>query len=327
MIIVFFAFILVSPAGLISRTLLHKIFMMWTKNNIPDQTGKTIIVTGANAGIGFETALALYEAGAHVILACRNLKNAEQALLKMQERKARGSLEIALLDLSSLTSVKEFAETFKQKHKQLHVLINNAGVMIPPASKTAEGYELQFGVNFLGHFALSGYLYAVLKGTAGSRIVTVSSLAYLHGTIDFDNLKSEKSYEPMREYCQSKLAGVLFSLELQRRIAAAGNSVLSIAAQPGANKTNLSRYMSPQAYNKAIDRIGELMEPWQGALPSLYAAVAAEAAGGELYGPDKDGGYRGYPALATITPNALDESLAQKLWSLAVRVTGIDYPL
>jgi NAD(P)-dependent dehydrogenase (short-subunit alcohol dehydrogenase family) len=300
---------------------------MWTKNNIPDQTGKTIIVTGANAGIGFETALALYAAGAHVVLACRNLKNAEQAAHQLQEQKGRGSLETAILDLSDLAAVKQFAGTFMKKHHQLHVLINNAGVMIPPAGKTQEGYELQFGVNFLGHFALTGHLYPVLKNTAGSRIVTLSSMAYLHGTIDFDNLKSEKSYEPMREYCQSKLADILFSLELQRRITAVGDTILSIAAQPGANKTDLSRHMSPEAYNEAVGRIGELMEPWQGALPSLYAAVAAEAAGGELYGPDQDGGYRGYPARDTLTPNALDEAVAQKLWEMAEQATGIHYPL
>lgn len=300
---------------------------MWTKNNIPDQSGKTIIVTGANAGIGFETARALYEAGAHVVLACRNLKNAEQAVRQLEEQSGKGSLETAILDLSDLASVKQFAETFKQQHHHLHVLINNAGVMIPPAAKTQDGYELQFGVNFLGHFALTGHLYPVLKNTTGSRIVTLSSMAYLHGTIDFDNLKSEKSYEPTREYCQSKLADILFSLELQRRITATGDNVLSIAAQPGANKTNLVRHMSLEAFNEAVDRIGELMEPWQGALPSLYAAVAAEAAGGELYGPDQDGGYRGYPAKDTITPNGLDETVAQKLWDMAEQVTGIHYPL
>ncbi|MFD2932669.1 oxidoreductase [Spirosoma flavum] len=299
---------------------------MWTKNNMPDQTGKTVIVTGANAGIGFETAVAFYEAGAHVILACRNLKNAEEALIKIQEQKGSGTLETALLDLSSLTSVKQFSETFRQTHQQLHILINNAGVMIPPATKTAEGYELQFGVNFLGHFALTGYLYSILKSTPGSRIVTLSSLAYLNGTIDFDNLKSEQSYNPMREYSQSKLADMLFSIELQRRIDTAGDKILSVAAQPGANKTELSRHMDQDDFNAAVARIGELMEPWQGALPSLYAAVSTEVTGGDLYGPDRDGGYRGFPAQATITPNALDTTVAHKLWSLAEQATGVHYP-
>lgn len=300
---------------------------MWTKNNIPDQTGKTAIVTGANAGIGFETALALYESGAHVVLACRNQENADQAINRIQSQSGKGTLETALLDLSSLDSVKQFAEEFIKNHSQLHVLINNAGVMIPPASKTADGYELQFGVNFIGHFALTGHLYALLNATSGSRIVTLSSMAYLHGVIDFDNLKSEHSYDPMREYCQSKLANLMFSIELQRRISKTGDQVVSIAAQPGANKTELSRHMSDDAFAAAVDRIGELMDPWQGALPSLYAATSEEAIPGELYGPDRDGGYRGYPAQAIITENALDENVAKKLWEYAQTETGINYPI
>lgn len=299
---------------------------MWTKKNIPDQTGKTVIVTGSNTGIGLETALALYEAGAHVILACRNLKNAEEAIVKIKEQKGTGTLEAMPIDLSSLASVKHFTEAFLKKHQQLHLLINNAGVMVPPSTKTTEGFELQFGVNFLGHFALSGYLYPLLKATPGSRIVTVSSLAYLRGVIDFDNLKSEISYDPTREYCQSKLADLLFSIELQRRITRAGDHVLSIAAQPGANKTELARNMTEEDYAAALARFGELMDPWQGALPSLYAGVANGVAGGELYGPDQDGGVRGYPAKAEITPNALDESVAKKLWGLAEQVTGIHFP-
>jgi NAD(P)-dependent dehydrogenase (short-subunit alcohol dehydrogenase family) len=300
---------------------------MWTKNNIPDQSGKTVLVTGANAGIGFETALALYEAGAQVILACRSQINAEEALRKIQEQPGKGTLETGILDLSSLSSVKQFAGTFTQKHPQLHLLINNAGVMIPPASKTAEGYELQFGVNFLGHFALTGYLYPVLNATPGSRIVTVSSMAYLRGNIDFDNLRSEISYDPMREYSQSKLADLLFSIELQRRIAANGDQTLSVAAQPGANKTELVRHMSEEALNEALARFGTLMDPWQGALPSLYAAVVPDIVKGGLYGPDGEGGYKGFPALATIAPNALNETVAKKLWDLAEQVTGLRYPI
>ena len=300
---------------------------MWTKENIPSQSGKTAIVTGANAGIGFETALALYAAGAHVVLACRDLKKADEASSRIKQQGGTGTLEVALLDLASLESVKQFAVTFSQTHQELHLLINNAGVMIPPASKTTEGYELQFGINFIGHFALTGQLYPLLNATSGSRIVTLSSLAYLYGKIDFDNLKSEKDYDPMREYQQSKLADTLFSIELQRRITAKGDQVLSIAAQPGANKTELSRHMSDEAYTAAVERVGELMEPWQGALPSLYAAVSDEAKGGALYGPDQDGGYRGYPAQAEITENALDQTVAKRLWDFATQATGISYPL
>jgi NAD(P)-dependent dehydrogenase (short-subunit alcohol dehydrogenase family) len=300
---------------------------MWTKDNVGDQTGKTVIVTGANAGIGFETALALYEAGAQVILACRSLDKAQQALTKIKEHKGTGTLEVAQLDLESLGSVKQFADDFINKHNKLDVLINNAGVMIPPASKTKEGYELQFGVNFIGHFALTGYLYQLLNATPGSRIVTLSSMAYLRGSIDFDNLRSEKDYDAMREYAQSKLANLMFSIELQRRIVTAKEQVVSIAAQPGANKTELSRHMDNAEFEAAVERIGGLMEPWQGALPSLYAAVSPQAKPGELYGPDQDGGYRGYPAQAVITPNALDEAVAKKLWGMAEGATGLRYPL
>ncbi|KAA2239573.1 SDR family NAD(P)-dependent oxidoreductase [Chitinophaga agrisoli] len=299
---------------------------MWTKKDIPAQNGKTVIVTGANAGIGYETALALYEAGAHVVLACRSLGNAQLALDKIKAHKGAGTLEIAQLDLASLAAVKRFAQDFLQKHQQLHILINNAGVMIPPASKTEDGFELQFGVNFIGHFALTGHLYPLLKATPGSRVVTVSSMAYVRGVIDFSNLHSEHSYDAMREYCQSKLANILFTLELERRITATGGNIRSIAAQPGANKTELSRHMTQEQYDAAVQRIGELMEAWQGALPSLYAAVMPDAAGADLYSPDQDNGYRGYPAKMELLPHALDEALAKQLWEYAEEVTGVKYP-
>lgn len=299
---------------------------MWTKNNIPDQSGKTAIVTGANAGIGFETALALFEAGAHVVLACRSSEKAEEALVKIQAISGKGTLEMGVLDLSSLTSVKQFADLILQKHPQLHLLINNAGVMTPPESKTAEGYELQFGVNFLGHFALTGHLYPLLNATPNSRIVTLSSLAYLNGTIDFDNLKSEKDYDAMREYCGSKLADLLFSVELQRRITATGDQPLSLASHPGATMTELIRHMSEAEYNTALERFGTLMDAAQGALSTLYAAVADDVAEGGFYAPDQDGGIRGFPAQASIAPNALDKAVAEKLWSFAEQSTGIRYP-
>ncbi len=298
---------------------------MWTKKNIGDQTGKTVIVTGANTGIGYETALALFEAGAHVVLACRSERNAHDAEARLRAQGGKGSLETAILNLANLEAVGDFASAFIQKHAKLDILINNAGVMTPPASKTDDGFELQFGVNFLGHYALTGHLYPLLNATPGSRIVTVSSMAYLRGTIDFDNLRSEHSYDAFRAYCQSKLANVLFAVELQRRIGAAGDQVISVAAQPGANKTDLSRFMTQTEYNAAIERIGELMDPWQGALPSLYAAVADDVKGGDFYSPDEPGGYRGYPAKLAIAPHALDETVAKRLWEWAEEVTGIAY--
>lgn len=299
---------------------------MWTKQNISDQTGKTVIVTGANSGIGFETALAFYEAGARVVLACRNPDHAEQALIQLKQGPKPGTLETELLDLASLDSIRKFADWFRQHHAHLDVLVNNAGVMLPPARKTAEGFEWQFGVNFIGHFALTGLLYPQLKATSQARIVTVTSLAYQHGTIDFDNLKLEKPYDAGREYNQSKLANLLFAVELQRRINAAGDSIRSVAAHPGVSKTELSRHMTPNAYASALEQFGDLMEPWQGALPSLYAAVADRALGGGFYGPDQDGGLRGFPGQTAILPVALDESVAQRLWRLAEQVTGISFP-
>lgn len=293
---------------------------------MPGQSGKTVIVTGANAGIGFETALAFFEKGAHVVMACRDLKKAAEAIAGLKQQGGAGSLEAAVLDLADLKSVKQFAEQFIKSHRHLHILVNNAGVMIPPASKTQDGFELQFGVNFMGHFALTGHLYPLLNITPGARIVTVSSMAYVRGSIDFDNLKSERDYDAMREYSQSKLADIMLALELDRRIQAKQGGVRSIAAQPGANKTELSRYMSESDYNAAVDRIGALMDPWQGALPSLYAATADDVKGGDFYSPNADGGYRGYPVRMELLPHALDESVAKKLWELAENVTGVAFP-
>ncbi len=298
---------------------------MWTTKDIPDQKGKIAIVTGANTGIGYETALALYKAGATVVVACRDKEKATQAIAKMETEKGTGSLEIGVLDLASLESVSVFAETFIAQHKQLHLLINNAGVGIPPASKTSEGYELQFGVNFLGHFALTGLLYPLLEATPDSRIVTVSSFGYIGSAIDFDNLKSEKDYDAVREYGQSKLADLVFSIELDRRSKAKGHQVASIAAQPGANSTELTRHTPDEAVVAMKERFGGFMEPWQGALPTLYAAISTEATGGNMYEPDENG-FKGYPTRATIQENALDETVAKKLWSVSEKATGVVYP-
>lgn len=295
---------------------------MWTSKDIQDQKGKTIIVTGANIGLGYETALALYKAGAHVILACRDNAKAEEAVNKMKEETGKGSLEIAILNLNDLTQIEQFASDFKKTHSRLDVLINNAGVMVPPKLFTRQGYELQFGVNFLGHFALTGHLYDLIRVTPDSRIVTVSSGAFRRGTIDFTNFKSEQSYDPWREYAQSKLGNMLFAFELQNRIDAAGDAVKSIAVQPGANKTDLQRHMSQEEFEGALLRVGELMEPWQGALPSLYAAVAPEAKAGGFYEPDQDNGYRGYPAPGFVDDNAQDAVARVRLWDTAQQITN-----
>ncbi len=293
-----------------------------------DLTGKTVLVTGASSGTGYETALAFYRAGAHVVLACRSLDNAHRAQARMEQAGGAGTLEVAHLDLASLRQVAQFAGTLQRQHPQLHVLVNNAAAVVPPAaSTTAEGYELQFGVNFLGHFALTGRLYPLLDATPGARVVTVSSLGYLDGRLDFANLRLEKGYDALREYRQSKLADLLFALELQRRIVATHGQVRSLAAQPGANRTSWAVDISPEYLAAAEARWGgPAMEPWQGALPTLYAAVAPEASGGRFYSPDQNGGYRGYPAEATIAPHALDETVARALWHYAEQATGVIFP-
>ena len=298
---------------------------MWTTEEMQNQKGRTVIITGGNTGIGFETALALYQAGANIIVACRDRNKAEKAIAEIKNRKGNGSLTIGIIDLASLRSVKEFAERFIKENKALHLLINNAGVATPPISKTREGYELQFGVNFLGHFALTGFLYPLLLATPGSRIITLSSNGYQNALIDFDNLKSEKSYDALREYRQSKLANLIFSIELHRRINAKGQKVLSLAAQPGANKTQLTRHLTNEEIEIGIKRLGEFMEPWQGALPTLFAATSNKALGGTMYEPE-EGGLRGYPVKATIQENAMNEDVAKRLWNFAEYATGIYYP-
>jgi len=299
---------------------------MWNKENIPDQTGKIAIVTGANSGIGFETALALYQAGAHVIIASRDSNNASGAIKKMKARLGKGSLQTGQLNLSSLVEIRKFAETFHREHNQLHILINNAGVMIPPASKTEEGFELQFGVNFLGHFALTAQLFPILQKTDDARIVTLSSGAYKSAReIDFENLRSEKSYDAYREYAVSKLADMQFFLELQRRIFKANNTVLSLAAHPGVTETSLSRYMSENDYEIAMQQFKELMPAWQGALPSLYAATSPFVEPGGYYGPDGQDELHGYPSPALINESACDTQAAERLWKFAERETGIRF--
>lgn len=296
---------------------------MWTKNNIPDQSGKTVVVTGANSGIGYETALALYEKGAHVIVACRDENKAAQTIAQMLLQKANGSVEAGILDLSSLQQVKQFADQVKAKHQHLHLLINNAGVMTPPPARTAEGFELQFGVNFLGHFALTGHLYPLLQQTPGARVVTLSSGAHkLAAAVNFNNLRMEESYDANREYAISKLANLQFTVELQRR----STSIISTAAHPGVTETGLSRHMPKAAYDAAIEQFGALMPAWQGALPALFAATSSEVKGGDYYGPDGDMELKGYPAPALMSDVATHKQETHRLWEYAQKATGVYFP-
>ncbi|MDN3656142.1 oxidoreductase [Ferruginibacter paludis] len=298
---------------------------MWTKKDIGNQAGKTVIVTGANSGIGFDTALALYQVGASVTVVARDQIKANYAIIEMLKSRGNGILEAGVADLSKPESIKEFVESFSKNHHSLDLLINNAGIMVPPATKTEMGYELQFAVNFLGHFSLTAYLYPLLKATAGSRVITVTSLAYLSGQIDFENLKMEKGYRANREYAQSKLADLLFSIELQRRIDKWGDKVLSVASHPGLTNTNLSRYMSEEIYIATIERLGVIMPSDQGALSTLYAAVFEDVKKGGLYGPDGENGLSGYPAYTATSALANDRILANKLWKKAEEITGQNF--
>src|SRR5690606_19012672 len=288
--------------------------------NIPELTGKTAIVTGGNTGIGYETAKALYEKGANVTIAARDEKKAKAAVEKIKsETQGTGTLEIGILNLANLAQIKTFADEFKSRHNQLDILINNAGVMIPPASKTDDGFELQFGVNFLGHFALTGHLFTLLKNSSNARIVTLSSgAATLTDGIDFENLKLEKPYNEWQSYAVSKLADILFTYELDRKLKLSGLNILSVAAHPGVTRTDLQRHIPGEKLEGMFAEFDEVMLPWQGALPSLFAATDASVKGGEFYGPDGEKEYSGYPALSKhSTPTMNDKQLAQKLWTYA----------
>lgn len=291
---------------------------------MPDQSGKTALVTGANTGIGYEITLALYQKGAHVIIAARDQSKAVEAMEKMIAIGGSGKLETGILDLASLEQIREFAGRIKNDHNHLDLLINNAGVMTPPQNTTTDGFELQFGVNFLGHFVLTGQLYSLLNNTPGSRVVTMSSGAHkMAEGIDFNNLRSEQSYDAYREYAISKLADLQFMAELQRRINSAGDHIVSTAAHPGVTESNLSRYMPEADYKAALEQFGTLMPAWQGALPALYAATSPDVRGGDYYGPDGEHELKGFPGRAVLSEAAKDNKAAQKLWECAEEMTGV----
>jgi len=292
----------------------------WINANLQSQKGKTILVTGGNSGIGYYAALALAKVGADVIIAGRNAKRVEQAVRDIEAEGIEGSIDAGIVDLASLKSVQEYAEQFRTKYSRLDVLINNAGVMMPPEGATEDGFESQFGINFIGHFALTGRLYDMLKSTPGSRVVTLSSIAHRGARIDFDNLRLEKPYDTRREYYQSKLADIIFTLELGRRSDAKGDGVLSVACHPGFTKTELQRHLDPEILGKMT-----FMEAWQGALPTLVAATG-HVKSGDYFGPDGPGEMGGFPALGVIDGAALDAAVADRLWAVGEDVTGVVFP-
>jgi len=295
----------------------------WTFDDIPDQTGRTAIVTGANTGIGLETARMLALKGASVVLACRNPDKGKAALARIQAEKPAGSTTLAALDLSDLDSVAAFVEAFAATHDRLDLLINNAGVMVPPLGRTKQGFELQFGTNHLGHFALAGRLLPLVLRTAGARIVVVSSTAQSFGRIDFDDLNWERRpYSAWRAYGQSKLANTMFALELQRRLAASGSEVRATSAHPGWTATDLQRTAGAARFFNPLFA----MKPPDGALPTLRAATDPTAAGGSYWGPSRFFGLSGPPAPASVCEAAKDAAAAARLFQVSEELTGVRFP-
>ena len=305
----------------------------WTADDLPNLSGKTIIVTGANSGIGYEAALQFARREARVVLACRSMEKAGAAAAAILAMHAHATVEGVQLDLASLASVRSFADTCHRQHKQLHVLCNNAGVMALPYRRTTDGFEMQFGTNHLGHFALTGLLLDLLVSTAGARVVTVSSGAHNIGWIRFDDLQGERGYQKWLAYGQSKLANLLFAFELQRRCDHAGAKLVSVGCTPGYAATNLQS-AGPRMQGSAAR---ESMWAWsnrlfavsaaQGALPTLYAATALEVRSGDYIGPKLLGRGRGYPAIVRCSSRARDPQIASRLWEISERLTGVHYAI
>jgi NAD(P)-dependent dehydrogenase (short-subunit alcohol dehydrogenase family) len=294
---------------------------------IQDLTGKRVIITGANSGIGLEAAKALGQKGAEVILAVRNIQKGNQAIDAIIKEFPHAKLVVMELNLSDLTSVRDFARNFSKSYDSLDLLINNAGVMIPPYQKTKDGFELQFGTNHLGHFALTGLLLPLLKKTPNSRVVTLSSLAHRGASIIFDNLDGSKGYKAMKFYGQSKLANLLFAKELDFRLKQHDISTISLACHPGISSTNLfklGKKDTPPWYLKALMKVF-LQSASMGSLPTLYAATDKKLIGGEYIGPDGRGNRKGNPAIETPASGVYHLETMKKLWEVSEKLTSFTY--
>jgi NAD(P)-dependent dehydrogenase (short-subunit alcohol dehydrogenase family) len=300
----------------------------WTVSDIPSQRGRSAVITGTG-GLGFQDALALARAGAEVTIAGRNPAKGEAALKQLRAAVPGAQVQFEEVDLAQLDSVTAFAERLCNSHARLDILINNAAVMTPPQRQTtADGFELQFGTNYLGHFALSAQLLPLLRKSDAPRVITLSSVAARQGSIDFADLQAERSYQPMRAYAQSKLACLLFAFELQRRSAAAGWDIASIAAHPGISRTDLLTSAPGRRSPSGLVRtwLWFLFQPAaQGALPTLYAATSPQATPGAYYGPDKFSETRGYPSLAKVPSQARDATVAARLWDVSEQLTGVRF--
>ena len=299
----------------------------WTATDIPDQTGRTAVITGANTGLGFETAAALAAHGARVVLAVRNLDKGKEAATRIGAAAPGAQVELQELDLTSLESVRSAAAQLRSDHERIDLLINNAGVMYTPKSTTKDGFELQFGTNHLGHFAFTGLLLDRLLPVAGSRVVTISSIGHrIRAAIHFDDLQWERRYGRVAAYGQSKLANLLFTYELQRRLAPGGTTV-ALAAHPGGSATELTRNL-PRLLALAVPLVEPLFQSADmGALPTLRAATDPGARGGQYYGPDGFAETRGYPKVVASSAQSHDAELQRRLWAVSEELTGVVYPV
>ncbi|MFH9038217.1 SDR family NAD(P)-dependent oxidoreductase [Streptomyces sp. NPDC017966] len=295
----------------------------WTEQHIPDQRGRVAVVTGANTGLGFETARMLAARGAAVVLAVRNVEKGKQAAARIA-----GDVTVQALDLTSLESIRSAAADLRAVHPRIDLLINNAGVMHTPRQTTTDGFELQFGTNHLGHFALTGLLLDRLLPVPGSRVVTVSSTGHrIRAAIHFDDLQWERSYSRVAAYGQAKLANLMFTYELQRRLAPHGTTI-AVAAHPGVSNTELARNM-PAPLRAPVTWLAPLLtqKAEMGALPTLRAATDPAVVGGQYYGPGNRSETRGYPKLVTSSPDSHDQAVQQRLWTVSEELTGVTFPV
>jgi len=301
---------------------------VWTADDIPDLSGKLIIVTGANSGIGYEAAKQFTCKGANTILACRSIDRAQSAAAQIQAEFPDATVEIMPLDLSSLQSVHEFAEAFKAKYDRLNVLVNNAGIMMVPYGVTQDGFERQFGINHLGHFALTGLLLELIKVTPGARVVNVSSLAHRGGKMDFNDLMFEngKGYDRQTAYGRSKLANLLFTYDLERKFKEQGMDAIAVAAHPGVSNTHLADHIPGVKILRPI--FGNILQSAEmGALPIIRAAVDPQVSGGQYYGPGGKNERGGFPVVVNSSEASHNQANAHKLWEISEELTGVTFNL